>query len=123
MLPYPPPGPARRRFVALCVAAAIALVVGIAVGASGGSEKTQPASVEGTKPPAHAVAKAHCLPLARQIGEILMISFRGTTPPGYAQRALRQGRATGVILFRANAPNPSTTRALTQRLQRAGRGR
>jgi beta-N-acetylhexosaminidase len=37
------------------------------------------------------------------------------------QRALRQGRASGVILFRGNAPNASVTRALTRRLQRAGR--
>ena len=122
MLPHPPPGPARRRLVALCVVAFVALVAGIVAGAGGGSgEKTSPAAA--TKPPARAVAKAKGLSLERQIGEVLMIAFRGTTPPGYVQRALRQGRASGVILFRANATSPVVTRALTRRLQRAGRGR
>src|SRR3954447_4155172 len=120
MLPHPPPGPPRRRFVALCTLAFVALVVGIAVGAGGGS---QPKSSlpEKVKPPERAVAKAKGLSLERQIGEVLMIAFHGTTPPGYVPRALRQGRASGVILFRANVPSPAVTRALTRRLQRAGR--
>ena len=37
---------------------------------------------------------------------LLMISFHGTTAPEYVCRALRQGRAAGVILFRANVPSP-----------------
>src|SRR3954453_12756352 len=120
MLPHPPPGPARRRLVALCTVAFVALVVGIAVGAGGGGDNTStvPAAV---KPPAKAVAKAKGLSLDHQIGQILMIAFHGTTPPGYVQRALRQGRAGGVILFRANVPNPVVTRALTRRLERSGR--
>src|SRR3954467_638067 len=120
MLPHPPPGPPRRRLVALCAVAFVALVVGIAVGAGGdsGSPGALPAKV---KPPQHAVAKARGLSLERQIGEVLMIAFHGTTPPGYVQRALRQGRAGGVILFRANVPSPAVTRALTRRLQRSGR--
>jgi beta-N-acetylhexosaminidase len=122
MLPHPPPGPARRRLVALCAAAFVALVVGIVVGAGGGATESKPGAAA-VKPPAKAVAKAKGLSLQRQIGEALMIAFHGTTPPGYVQRALRQGRAGGVILFRANAPTPALTRALTRRLQRAGRGR
>src|SRR3954452_19515610 len=120
MLPHPPPGPPRRRFVALCSLAFVALVIGIAVGAGGGSEpkSTLP---EKAKPPERAVAKAKGLSLEHQIGQILMIAFHGTTPPGYVQRALRQGRASGVILFRANVPSPAVTRALTRRLQRSGR--
>src|SRR3954470_23476352 len=122
MLPHPPAGPARRRLIALCAAALVALVVGIVVGA--GSDSSQPTpTAAAVKPPEQAVAKAKGLSLERQIGEVLMIAFHGTTPPGYVQRALRQGRAGGVILFRANAPTPAVTRALTRRLQRAGRGR
>src|SRR3954449_7074902 len=121
MLPHPPPGPPRRRFVALCSLAFVALVIGIAVGAGGGSE-SKSSLPEKVKPPERAVAKAKGLSLERQIGEVLMIAFRGTTPPGYVQRALRQGRASGVILFHANAPDPVTTRALTRRLQRSARG-
>ena len=122
MLPHPPPGPPRRRFVALCSAALLAFGAGIAVGADGGGGKPV-RTVAAVKPPPRAVAKAKALPLARQVGEVLMIAFQGTTPPGYVQRALRQGRASGVILFRANAPSLRVTRSLTRRLQRAGRGR
>src|SRR3954467_10885755 len=120
MLPHPPPGPPRRRLAALCAVGFVALVVGIAVGAGGGSGSPGglPAKV---KPPARAVEKAEGLSLQRQIGQVLMIAFHGTSPPGYVQRALRQGRAGGVILFRANVPSPAVTRALTRRLQRSGR--
>jgi beta-N-acetylhexosaminidase len=123
MLPHPPPGPARRRFVALCVAAFIALVAGIVVGAGGGGSDNASPGVAATKPPPRAVAKAKQLSLRRQVGEVLMIAFPGTTPPGYVQRALRQGRASGVILFRANMPTPAVARALTRRLQRSARRR
>ena len=122
MLPHPPPGPARRRLVALSVAAFVALVVGIVVGAGSGSGGGA-STTEATKPPARAVAKAKELPLERQVGEILMIAFPGTQAPGYVQRALRQGRATGVILFRGNVPSASVARTLTRRLQRSARRR
>src|SRR5215213_3646404 len=122
MLPHPPPGPPRRRLVALCTLAFLALVVGIVVGARGDDQKTD--SVDAAvKPPPRAVKKARTLSLERQIGEVLMIAFQGRQAPGYIQRALRQGRASGVILFRANAPSPAVTRALTRRLQRSARGR
>jgi beta-N-acetylhexosaminidase len=121
MLPHPPPGPARRRLVALCAVAFAALVIGVAVGAGGGGSDTTSSEAAAVKPPAKAVAKAKGLSLEHQIGQILMIAFHGTTPPGYVQRALRQGRAGGVILFRANVPSPGVTRALTRRLQRSGR--
>src|SRR3954454_14843490 len=121
MVPHPPPGPPRRRLVALCAVAVVALVVGIAVGAGGDSGSPTTAFPAKVKPPARAVEKAKGLSLQRQIGEVLMIAFHGTSPPGYVQRALRQGRAGGVILFRANVPTPAVTRALTRRLQRAGR--
>jgi beta-N-acetylhexosaminidase len=99
MLPHPPPGPARRRLVALCAAALVALIAGIVVGAGGGSTESS-RGARAVKPAPKAVAKAKGLSLQRQIGEVLVIAFHGTTAPGYVQRALRQGR-----------------------LQRAGRGR
>lgn len=123
MLPHPPPGPARRRLVTLCVAALAALVAGIVAGAASDGAKRPPGAASAAKPPARAVAEAKGLPLRRQIGEILMIAFPGTTPPGYVERALRQGRASGVILFRANVPSPPVARALTRRVQRAARRR
>jgi beta-N-acetylhexosaminidase len=99
------------------------LIVGVVVGSGGGSGDRKQKAAAAVKPPARAVAKARGLSLRRQIGEILMISFRGTSAPSYVRQALRAGRASGVILFRANALNPATTTALTRSLQRAGRGR
>jgi beta-N-acetylhexosaminidase len=120
MLPHPAPGPARRRLVALAAAALLALVAGIATGAGGNSKPGRaPATI--AKPPARAVRAAKGLSLQRQIGEILMISFPGTTAPSYVRRALREGRAGGVILFGGNAPSPASTAALTRSLQRSGR--
>ena len=121
MLPHPPPGPARRRLVALFAAALAALLAGIIVGAGGGSSNPKPTAA--VKPPVQAVVKAKKLSLERQVGEVLMIAFAGTTPPGYIQRALRLGRAGGVILFRANVPTQTVARALTRRLQRSARHR
>ena len=96
-------------------------MAGIAVGAGGGDGEvaTTRTIPEEVAPPEQAVSQAEEMPLERQVGEILMIAFSGTRAPGYVQRALRQGRASGVILFRANAPSPASTRALTRRLQRA----
>lgn len=62
------------------------------------------------------------MPLPRQIGELLVISFPGTTAPQYVLDALRGGRAAGVILFGGNAPSAASVRGLTARLQRAAGG-
>src|SRR3954469_10473084 len=121
MLPHPPPGPARRRLIALCVAAFLALVAGFIVGSS--ETEKHASTVAATKPPARALAKAKGLSLQRQIGELMVIAFPGTTPPSYVRRALRQGRASGVILFRGNVPTRAIARSLTRRLQRSARGR
>jgi beta-N-acetylhexosaminidase len=123
VVPHPPPGPARRRLVALCTVAVIALIAGIVVGAGGESDDDASTTPAAVKPPARAVAKAKTLSLRRQIGEVLMVAFPGTTPPGYLQRALRAGRVGGVILFGGNATSPQVTSALTRRIQRAARGR
>lgn len=120
----PPPGPPRRRLGALAAVALVALVAGIALGAGGDPPKRSiKERVAASKPPAGAVAKANRLPISRQVGEVLMIAFKGTTVPSYVRDALRAGGATGVILFRANAPNPTTTRDVTRSLQSAGGGR
>jgi beta-N-acetylhexosaminidase len=103
------------------VAALAALVAGVAVGAGGDAKPAAVQPAAAAKPPARAVKVAKELSLERQIGELLMISFQGTAAPEYVRRALRQGRAGGVILFRANAPSETSTRALTAQLQRSGR--
>jgi len=76
--------------------------------------------------PASTLDDAHrtvaAMPLKRRIGELLIVSFAGTTAPRYVLDGLREGRAAGVILFGGNAPSAASVRALTARLQRAAGG-
>lgn len=123
MLPHPPQGPARRRLALLGATAFVALVVGIVVGGSSGGGKAVHGLPAAVAPPKKAVQRANGLSLERQIGELLVISFRGPGVPMYVKRALRQGRASGIILFRGNAGSESEMRAVTSTVQRAGRGR
>jgi beta-N-acetylhexosaminidase len=55
-----------------------------------------------------------------QVGQLILLRFAGTTPPDYVLRALREGRAAGVILFRDNVVDPGQLQALTARLREAG---
>lgn len=112
----------RRRLAALAVAALVALVAGVIVGSGGGGGSPRP-TAKAVAPPPAAVKRATGLSLRRRIGELLVIGFRGPGVPRYVRRALRAGRAGGVILFRGNASTPAQLRAVTRTLQRAGRGR
>ena len=123
MVPHPRPGPQRRRFALLCGAALAALIAGVVAGAGGGGGGSGSATPRSARPPEQAVKRAQRLPLRRQIGELLIIAFPGPGVPEYVKRALRQGRASGVVLFRGNATTPAAMRAVTSTLQRAGRGR
>ena len=69
-----------------------------------------------------AEAQAAVLPhtLEQQVGHLLLLSFAGTTPPRYVLRALRSGRAAGVILFRGNVRSPAQLGVLTARLRATG---
>jgi len=60
------------------------------------------------------------LSLRRQVGQLLILSFHGTTAPGYVGNILRDGAAGGAILFRENVASPGQLRSLTGGLQRAG---
>ena len=59
------------------------------------------------------------LTLRQQVGQVLIISFAGTSPPAYVRSAVRQGRAAGVILFGGNVESAAQVRALTGALQQA----
>ena len=60
------------------------------------------------------------LSLEQQVGQLLVLSFSGTTTPEYARDALRERRVAGVILFGGNIVSPSQLRALTSDLRRQG---
>jgi len=123
--------PDRRTLVArrrrnLLLGALAAFVLGIVVGATwDGRDRDapqQPARDEPASPPS-APTRAEPvdrLSLRQQVGQLIVLRFAGTTPPGYVLEALRERRAAGVILFRDNVSGPEQLRALTQRLRASG---
>jgi len=126
--PHPSGAAVRRRRVALLGVLAAALVAGAAVGAGGGSGPggaSAPTTDSGAVVPSTALEQARAdvarMPLRRQVGELLIVAFPGTSAPGYVLRALREGRVAGVILFGGNAPSAASVRALTAQLRRAAR--
>jgi beta-glucosidase-like glycosyl hydrolase len=60
------------------------------------------------------------LTLEQQVGQLLVLSFSGKTPPEYVRRALRERRVAGVILFGGNIASPALLRALTRVLRGQG---
>jgi beta-N-acetylhexosaminidase len=133
-----PPTPAvvrrRRRRAGLVVAALLALLIGLTVGAlgdGGGDGPRAAASGPGGVAPGDATtpsapgaldqarADVASMPLERQVGQLLIVAFDGTRAPGYVLDALHDGRAAGVILFGGNAPSAASVRALTTSLRRA----
>ena len=60
------------------------------------------------------------LTLEQQVGQLLVLSFSGTTPPAYVREALREKRVAGVILFGGNITGPSQLRELTRALRAQG---
>lgn len=86
--------------------------------ACGSSDPAQP-SATGGQP--SAPRRAPALSLAQQVGQALILSFDGPVVPGYVERALREGRVAGVILFADNVASSDQLRGLTGRLQRASR--
>lgn len=60
------------------------------------------------------------LSLEQQVGQLVVMSFRGTTAPAYVLAALREKRAAGVILFGGNIVSPDQLRALSGSIRRQG---
>ena len=118
----------RRRLGALAAVALVAVLVGVAVGARGGSHDLAGPPYDASRDPAgrppSALAQARAevarMPLERQVGQTLIVAFAGTRAPGYVLAALREGRVAGTILFGGNAPDAASVRALTASLRRAG---
>ena len=111
----------RRRRVALACAAALAFLGGLAVGA-GGDEQPENAreQADGAAPaPTAAPPPVDELTLEQQVGQMVILRFAGTSPPGYVRKALQQRRAAGAILFRDNVVDPEQLRGLTRALRRA----
>jgi beta-N-acetylhexosaminidase len=58
---------------------------------------------------------------SQQVGQLLLLRFRGTAVPAYVRRLLRERRVAGVVLFRDNVRSPDQLRELTTILRREGR--
>ncbi len=125
--------------LALIAVALVALMTGIAVGQREPAPPPQPAPHRRAPQPVITAAPARPAPVrtvedrylaaARKLsltqlaGHAVILRFEGNPAPAYVGRALRDGRAAGVILFRDNATSPLATRALTRSLQWAAHGR
>jgi beta-N-acetylhexosaminidase len=122
--------PARRRLVALAAAACVALAAGAIIGAGAGDESRPRADgaaagktdAAAARPRASAVGAAAKLSLRRQAGQLVVMRFDGAGPPAYVPRALRAGRAAGVILFKDNITSRTDLKRLVGTLQRAAGG-
>lgn len=60
------------------------------------------------------------LTLEQQVGQLIVLSFSGTTAPEYVREAVRERRVAGVILFGGNITGPSQLRELIGVLRRQG---
>jgi beta-N-acetylhexosaminidase len=60
------------------------------------------------------------LTLDQQVGQLVVLSFRGTIAPPYVVEALRERHAAGVILFGGNIVSADQLRSLTRTLRAAG---
>jgi beta-N-acetylhexosaminidase len=76
--------------------------------------------VLGLLPGSSAHGAAMELPLDQQVGQLVVLSFRGTAAPAYVREALRERHAAGVILFGGNIATPAQLRALTKTLREGG---
>ena len=111
----------------LAIAAGLALIVGIAVGAGSGDDEAPHAPAPATRdtperPRAAAVGAAEKLSLRHQVGQLIVMRFNGPGPPAYVPRALRAGRAGGVILFKDNVASRPALKQLVAKLQRGAGG-
>jgi beta-N-acetylhexosaminidase len=110
----------RRRRLRLAGAALAAFVLGAVIGARGDEPAPSRTAREGS-PPATPQQRARAavdkLTLEQQVGHMVILRFAGTTAPGYVRRALREGRAAGVILFADNVVSPGQMRTLTRQLR------
>jgi beta-N-acetylhexosaminidase len=103
--------------MSLAAAALAALALGAVIGAGAEEKPEAPAATTPTPAPAErARAAVDRLTLDQQVGHLVILRFAGTSAPRYVRRALRGGRAAGVILFSDNVVSPQQLHALTLQL-------
>jgi beta-N-acetylhexosaminidase len=105
----------RRRFAigAAFGLAAAAFAIGVSLGAGSPPDSHQLRRLTGSRP----LPGLRALSLSRLAGERIILGFEGTTIPDSARRALRQGVASGVVLYADNFPSRAVARRLIGELQ------
>jgi len=68
---------------------------------------------------ASSVPAARNLSLPQLVGQRVVYSYRGLTPPASLLARIRAGQAAGVVFFKGNIANERQLRAVTAELQRA----
>jgi beta-N-acetylhexosaminidase len=129
----PPATVVRRRRAAVLAAAGAAFILGVSFGAAAGDEApttamraaaTPQPDAPGAAPSPSATATPNPvdkLSLEKQVGKLVVLRFDGTEVPTYVRRVLRNGWASGAILFRANITSAQQLRTLTKTLDTAGK--
>jgi beta-N-acetylhexosaminidase len=112
---------ARRRLGVLIGLAALALVAGIAIGASDGDDAERPQEQPAPRE-ARALEAVDRLTLRQQVGQVTISSFPDRAAPGYLRRRLRARETAGVILFGFNAETRPQWRRVTRSVQRPAGG-
>jgi beta-N-acetylhexosaminidase len=103
------------------VAAALVLAAcGGGAGDDGPNQVVGPAGQPTPQPTPEPTAAVRRLGPAQLAGRLIVMRFHGTDLPEYVERALRQRRAAGVILFADNVESPQQVRRLTRDVRRAG---
>ena len=127
----PPATVVRRRRAAVLAAAAAAFILGVSFGAAAGDESATPRAAATSEPGAPGAPPSpratptpdpvEALSLEKQVGKLVVLRFNGTEVPTYVRRVLRNGWASGAILFRVNITSPEQLRRVTKSLNAAGK--
>ena len=117
-----------RRIALLAVAAAIAGALGVLWAARAQETLPPPPASRPATSPQQAEEEAETerparLGLREAVGRLVILRFNGPSLPGYVERALREGRAAGVVLFDDNVVSPGQLRGLARDVRRAANGR
>jgi len=100
---------ALRALISAVAALACLLAAAVAMASSGGSSPTAPAATQPALPAA--------LTPSQLVGQKVIYSYDGASPPAALARRVRRGEAAGVIVFAHNIPSRKALRDAIRRLQ------
>jgi beta-N-acetylhexosaminidase len=72
--------------------------------------------------PGATAPRAAGVPLAQQVGQLIISGFQGTSTPSWTTQRLARGKLGGVVLFGYNVRSRTQVHTLDAQIQRAARG-